>query len=162
MQIWSITVDAVNNSISGGQPCVVEFGGSLAYGDVLTVEAQATDTWSFNAGATPTNADGAMVTFGPDNREVTIDWSQFSPVSPVNPPAGSNASAYRFGVGCLVGSMDGGNSFFAVGTRFSTTYMGGTSPTAPSSLALYYWDGYTPDNDGTITLTVQLTSPTAS
>ncbi|HEV7806941.1 MAG TPA: hypothetical protein VGO80_14050 [Solirubrobacteraceae bacterium] len=50
--------------------------------------------------------------------------------------------------GSLVGSLDGGKTYFAIGTRMEMTIL------APGRLALYYWDVNNGDNSGSIVATV--------
>jgi hypothetical protein len=166
MGLYSTTVDSVTNSIGGGTAAVVTFQTPLKVGDVLTIQTPLTQTWSSGGGPGYTNADGVTVTSG--SGPVQITWSSFNPGTPgadvvTTYPA---ASGYSFGVGCLVGSLDGGNSFFSVGTNFTTTVLGNgllaTTP-APSTkpaladLSLFFWDVNAGDNLGSLPVTVTVT-----
>ena len=165
MRTWEMTVDAKKNSIAelggeGGTPAVVPFNPSLQYGDVLTVETEITNTWNSGGGPLLTNADGVPVTIDPDTHEVTFRWDEYNPSNSPYQNKYPGALKAKFGVGCLVGSLDGGATFFAIGTRFSMMYLGGAGD-PPTELQMFYWDVNTGDNSGSIAFTVRLTSPTA-
>jgi hypothetical protein len=58
-------------------------------------------------------------------------------------------NGFSFLYGSLIGSLDGGKTFFAVGTRLEMTIV------CPAGvLLLYYWDINKADNSGSITATV--------
>jgi len=171
MGMYAITVDAKANSIAaqsqggtvyGGQPAKVTFNRPLTSGDVLSIQTQPFVTWNSGGGPGATNADGVPV------NPPQVLWEDLNPGTPEpalvqNYPA---AAKYSFAIGSLVGSLDGGLSFFAIGTSFTTTILGnGLLPSAnpPSipTLLLFYWDVNCLDNTGAIQFAVQVTRPSA-
>jgi hypothetical protein len=59
-------------------------------------------------------------------------------------------NGFSFLYGSLIGSLDGGQTFFPVGTRLEMTILG------PGRLSLYYWDLNNADNFGDVAVTVVL------
>ncbi|MBV8517349.1 MAG: hypothetical protein JO197_08090 [Acidobacteria bacterium] len=120
-------VKAKDNSISGGAPLNTNV--SLQPGQLLTISASPDDTWSAGAANRTSNANG------------------------LGNPQGGNFGLfthgnYSFLYGSLIGSLDAGKTFFAVGTRLEMTIL------APGRLSLYYWDINNADNTGEVTATV--------
>lgn len=161
MSNYLAIVDSNKNSVQGGQPVVVTFkGGALNYGDVLTISTSTSTVWS-NGGTPPpgTNADGAQVTI--NNGEITILWNTVLPVQPTNnpslPPYTIQATNYTYGVGCLVGSFDNGQTYFPIGTNYNFIYLGtGAGSSAPKNISLFFWDLNQGDNSGSITFDISL------
>jgi len=121
-------VKAKENSVSGGVPAVT--GISVSKGDLLTVSVAADDKWSAGGGKRESNANGLSNPFGDD-------FGFFA------------HNGYSFLYGSLVGSLDGGKTFFAVGTRLEMTIF-----CPPGRLTLYYWDVNNVDNTGSVIATV--------
>jgi hypothetical protein len=63
----------------------------------------------------------------------------------IPPFKGFNAVA-----GALVGSLDGGGTFFGIGLFLQMSVV----VSSPSKLSLCCWDGYYPDNSGSLTVNV--------
>jgi hypothetical protein len=105
MEIYLVTVDAMQNSIVGGIPAAVTFDSPLLPGDVLSISANITDLWTSEGGHRSVNADGVALSKGPP---VTLDWASYSPgtPSPANVADYKNAAHYMFGIDCLVGSTN--------------------------------------------------------
>lgn len=124
-------VQAKQNSVSGGAP--MNTGIVLKPGQLLTVSVPADDTWSAGPANRTSNANG------------------------LGNPLGGNFGTFAKGAfvylyGSLVGSLDGGQTFFGVGTRLEMTIL------APGKLSLFYWDSNNADNTGSITATVAVYS----
>ncbi len=164
MGLYQVTVDSQANSIvqqmgGGGVPAIIQFREALNPGDVLTFTCPLIQMWNSGGGPGNTNADGVAVNMGPP---ISIDWTTFNPARPAPDSSSTlpfpNAANYSFGIGCLVGSLDGGTSFFAIGTDFTLTNLGnGLGTSAPTALWLFYWDINADDNRGSMTVYVSLT-----
>jgi|ERR1041385_2273286 hypothetical protein len=120
-------VKANQNSVSGGT--ALNTGISVHPGQLLTISASPDDTWSAGAANRTSNANG------------------------LGNPLGGNFGTFANGnfvflYGSLVGSLDGGKTYFPVGTRMEMTVL------APGTLSLYYWDINNADNTGDVTATV--------
>jgi hypothetical protein len=129
MSQHQFVINAKNNSVSGGAP--VNTGIALTPGNVLTITVPPDQTWSAGAGNRTSNANGLSNPQGGN-------FGTFS----------HNGFSYLYG--SLVGSVDGGKTFFPVGTRLEMTVLG------PGNLSLYYWDINNADNSGQVTATVAL------
>lgn len=126
---YQFVVDAKNNSVSGGVGLNTNI--SVKPGQLLTISVPPDDTWSAGAANRTSNANGLGNPLGGNFGTFT-----------------KNGSVFLFG--CLVGSFDGGQTFFAVGTRLEMTILG------PGRLSLFYWDSNNQDNTGSVTATVAL------
>jgi hypothetical protein len=170
MGLYLVTVDSVTNSVSAGSvaagtvapAAVLTFTNPLTAGDVLTIQTPLTEVWSSGGGPGNTNADGVALVTTPGTGQVTVDWTSYSPGQPSTQASYPAATNYNFGIGCLVGSLDGCLSFFTVGTKFTTTILGNgllasTNPPSIPTLSLVYWDVNNNDNVGAITFTVTVT-----
>ncbi len=129
MATHQFTVKAKENSVSGGVP--MDTGIALAPGQLLTISVAPNDTWSAGADNRTSNANGLGNPLGGNFGTFT-----------------KNGSTFLYG--SLVGSMDGGRTFFPVGTRLEMTILG------PGKLSLFYWDINNADNSGSILATVTL------
>ena len=122
-------VKAKENSVSGGTPLVT--GISVTKGELLTISVPADDTWRAGAANRESNANGLGNPLGDDFGVFTHN-------------------GFSFLFGSLVGSLDGGKTFFAVGTRMEMSII------PAGRLALYYWDVNKDDNSGSVTATVEV------
>jgi hypothetical protein len=121
-------VKAKENSVSGGTPLVT--GITVSKGELLTISVSPDDKWSAGAADRESNANGLSNPFGGNYGVFTH-------------------KGFSFFYGSLVGSLDGGKTFFAVGTRMEMSIL------IPSGrLTLYYWDVNKDDNSGSVTATV--------
>jgi hypothetical protein len=125
----TFVVDAKNNSLSGGTP--LNTGIVVGPGHLLTVSVPSDDTWSAGAGPRTSNANG------------------------LGNPLGNNFGThpkgpFKFLFGSLVGTLDGGNTYFSVGTRLEMSIQ------VRGTLELVYWDVNNGDNTGSITATVEV------
>ena len=121
----TVKVNAKINSISGGQPA--NTGVNVTKGDLLVISVDANQKWSAGTASNLTsNANG------------------------LNNPIGGNLPLFRRGdfaflYGSLIGSIDGGKTFFPVGTNLTMPIL-----TKRGSLQLYYWDINKADNKGSV------------
>lgn len=126
-----LKVDAKAHSISGGKG--LNTGFSLRPGDILTIVAGPDDKWAAGSPNRYSNANG------------------------LGNPLGGNFGLYRRGdqsflYGALVGSLDGGKTFFSVGTHLSMTVL------TEGTLTLHYWDSNNQDNAEFISVIIQIYS----
>lgn len=125
----TFVVKAKENSSTAGTPLVT--GISVAPGDLLTISVPADDTWSAGAANRTSNANGLG--------------------NPLGGNFGTHTQGpFEFLFGSLVGTLDGGKSYFAVGTRLEMTIL------VKGRLGLVYWDVNNVDNTGSITATVEV------
>ena len=122
-------IKAKENSVSGGVP--LDTGIDVKPGKLLTISVPSDQTWSAGAANRTSNANGLGNPLGGNFGTFT-----------------HNGFVYLFG--CLVGSIDGGKTFFPVGTRLEMTILGS------GRLVLFYWDVNNQDNSGSVTATVEL------
>lgn len=125
----NFTVDARTHSISGGTG--LDTGIALSPGQLLTVHVDPDETWSAGAADRTSNANGLGNPLGGD-------YGLF----------GRGAQSFLFGA--LVGSLDGGATFFGVGTQLSMTIL------TEGTLSFYYWDSNHEDNSGQLRVSVQV------
>lgn len=125
----SFQVRARDNSVSGGVGLNTGIG--VQPGQRLRISANANDTWRLGGGNRVCNANG------------------------LGNPLGGNFGFHTRGpqsflFGALVGSLDGGRTFFGVGTQLVMTIL--TSGT----LTLYCWDSNNADNAESIQVNVTI------
>lgn len=121
-------VKAKENSVTGGTALVT--GITVSKGQLLTISVAPDDKWSAGAADRESNANGLSNPFGGNYGVFT-------------------KGPFSFFYGSLVGSLDNGKTFFAVGTRLEMSIL------IPSGrLLLYYWDSNNADNTGSVTATV--------
>jgi len=121
-------VKAKENSVSGGAPMVT--GVAVTKGQLLTISVAQDDKWSAGAADRTSNANGLSNPFGGNYGVFT-------------------KGPFSFFYGSLVGSLDDGKTYFAVGTRMEMSIL------VPSGkLLLYYWDSNNADNSDSVTATV--------
>jgi len=124
-------VFAKKNSISGGVG--METGLEVTKGQYLLITVDEEDTWSAGGGPRTSNADGLGNPLG-------HNFGNF------------NKAGGSFLYGSLVASLDGGKTFFLVGTKwFGTASNDGV-------LSFYYWDSNQGDNGGSVIANVQIDS----
>jgi hypothetical protein len=121
-------VKAKENSVSGGVGLVT--GITVTKGQLLTIGVAQDDKWSAGAADRESNANGLSNPFGGNYGVFT-------------------KGPFSFFYGSLIGSLDEGKTYFAVGTRMEMSIL---FPTG--RLLLYYWDSNNADNTGSITATV--------
>lgn len=121
-------VKAKENSVSGGVPMVT--GVSVTKGELLTISVSPDDKWRAGAADRESNANGLSNPFGGNYGVFTH-------------------GSFSFFYGSLVGSLDGGKTFFAVGTRMEMSIL-----IPEGRLTLYYWDVNKDDNSGSVIATV--------
>lgn len=121
-------VKAKENSVSGGAP--LNTGIVVTKGELLTISVSPDDKWSAGAADRESNANGLSNPFGGN-------YGLFA------------HNGFSFFYGSLVGSIDGGKTFFAVGTRMEMSIL-----IQEGRLTLYYWDVNNGDNSGSVIATV--------
>jgi hypothetical protein len=125
----TFAIDAKNNSLTGGTP--LSTGITVGPGDLLTVSVPSDDTWSAGAANRTSNANGLG--------------------NPLGGSFGTFAKGpFQFLYGSLVGTIDGGNTYFAVGTRLEMSIQ------VKGKLELVYWDMNNADNSGCIHATIEV------
>ena len=125
----TFVVDAKNNSLTGGTP--LNTGITVGPGTLLTVSVPSDDTWSAGAANRTSNANGLG--------------------NPLGGNFGTHAQGpFKFLFGSLVGTLDGGATYFAVGTRLEMSIQ------VQGTLKLVYWDQNNGDNTGSVTATVEV------
>jgi hypothetical protein len=67
-----------------------------------------------------------------------------------------SGDGFSFHFGSLIGRLGAGN-YFKIGTSYSSGILAGLL--GPTQLELFYWDTFTADNSGSVTLDVQLAEP---
>jgi|JI6StandDraft_1071083.scaffolds.fasta_scaffold00758_5 hypothetical protein len=122
-------VDAKAHSVSGGKG--LNTGFQLQPGDILTITAGPDDKWAAGKPNRYSNANG------------------------LGNPLGGKFGLYRRGeqsflYGALVGSLDGGKTFFSVGTHLSMTVL------TEGTLTLHYWDNNNADNVEFVQVIIQI------
>ncbi|PRQ03308.1 hypothetical protein ENSA5_16980 [Enhygromyxa salina] len=124
------TVKAKANSITGGKG--LNTGITVGPGQLLVVSADPNDQWSAGSGPRRSNANGLGNPLGQ------------------NFGLHTHAGGQSFLFGALVGSLDGGETFFGVGTYLVMTVL------TKGELSLYYWDSNNHDNSDQIRVVVNM------
>lgn len=107
-------------------------GINLALGKVLVIDCDRKDTWSIDPNpGFASNANGSGNPFGAPGGFFTI-------------------KGHTFRSGSLVGSLDGGVTFFPVGTKMEMTIL------RPGMLRLYFWDVDHANNVGSVQVHVEV------
>ena len=129
-ELQSVYVNAERNGVIGSHGAQA---GTFVTGQVITITCNANDKWNINTrnGASRCNANGF----------------NNLPVAPPNFPQ-------TFLAGCIVGSFDGGRTFFSVGTKAVITICAAVHGTDRVDLTLYCWDSFYTDNEGEISVSV--------
>ena len=126
-------VQAKENSISGGSS--LSTGIAVKPGQVLIISADPNETWKvgtdIGTGRGVSNANGLGNPLGGDHGFL-------------------NRNGQSFLYGCLVGSLDGGRTYFGVGTHLTMTIL------TKGTLTLHYWDENNIDNSGAIRVHVNV------
>jgi hypothetical protein len=126
---YEFVVKAKDHSVSENGVLLPTFI-SVAHHQILTVSVPADQLWGCAEGQTYTSNANGLSNLGA--------WSH------------NGLTAF---VGSLVGSLDGGTSFFGIGTRLEMSILipGG-------DLHLGYWDSDSDNNHGSVTATVAVYS----
>ena len=146
------TVKAFDNSTSGGTGVAVV---GFNVNDAFTVSVNPLDLW--NAGPLPrwSNADGLILGSPPVTGGYTDASGDVLPAGTIGPGTFADwtqgSPALEAAYGSLVGSWNGGTSFFKIGTSYSGVAAG-------STLNLYYFDSNNGDNTGSILADVNVTA----
>lgn len=123
-EISTFDILANENSVSGGVGVVID---DFLSGDIIRLSADEGDTWQLHEdGDIVTNGDGQE---GAENA-ITIGGQTFQ-------------------TGTLVGSFDGGLTYFSIGTSTEI------APTADGQLTLWCWDSDKDNNSDFIAVSVQ-------
>ncbi|PRQ05694.1 hypothetical protein [Enhygromyxa salina] len=122
-------VKAKEHSVSGGVGLAT--GITVRPGQLLQITADPNDRWSAGVKDRVSNANG------------------------LGNPLGGNYGLHTRGdqsflYGALVGSLDGGKTFFGVGTSLTMTLV------TDGKLTLHYWDSNNHDNSGTVRVMVRI------
>ncbi|MFN6131322.1 MAG: hypothetical protein ACK46L_00160 [Synechococcaceae cyanobacterium] len=131
MPAQQFEVNAKENSQTGG--AALNTGITVAKGDKLIIKVAEDDTWSAGGSDRTSNANGLIA----GNKYGGVYGTFTSPKTGTTFPYGS-----------LVGSLDGGKSYFLVGTNFDAPV------TQAGTLTLCYWDQNNHDNSGSVTVSV--------
>lgn len=123
-------VKAKENSITAGKPLDTDI--RVKPGDLIVVTASPDDTWSAGPADRTSNANGLGNPLG---------GKQYGLYS---------NGTYQFLYGSLIGTLDDGKTYFAVGTYMTMTVL------TEGVLKFVYWDGFSADNSGLVKVTVQL------
>jgi hypothetical protein len=134
MPVKQFEVKAKENSVSGGTP--LDTGITVSVGDRLTITAAENDTWCCGTSDMTSNANGLIA----GNKFGGVYGMMASPSAP----------KYSFPYGSLVATVDGGKTFFPVGTKFDSPYW------RAGKLAFVYWDANGEDNTGSVTVSVEV------
>jgi hypothetical protein len=150
-------VDARLNSIVSGSGLATI---SLLAGQSFTVTADVNDLWSAGSGPRWSNADGLTGLVFQTALTDATDSSKGNAPYPIGAQVGQDfgigsAFGLQAHTGTLVGSLNGGASFFKLGTNYT-----GVAVTA-GTLKLYYFDAGGQANEGAITANVTAAVPEA-
>lgn len=131
------TVMAKENSTGGsGHPLAT--GINVKPGQLMTIDVDPCDSWVAGTPNRTSNANGLGNPFGGNFGLWTI-------------------GNHSFPYGALVGSLDGGKTYFPVGTRLEMTVL------FPGQLTLHYWDADSDNNSESVVATVAVyTGPDTS
>ncbi|GET41275.1 hypothetical protein [Microseira wollei] len=139
MATQQFTIDAVKNCSTDGSLCQTKI--ALKDGQLLIVKVdEPTKTWSAYKDCKKSwvNANGiSAVTNKIDGlyKEATIlDWNYES----------------EFALGSLIGTLDGGRTYFPVGTHLEMTIL------KAGELSFFFWGGDANTNAGSLTVTVEV------
>lgn len=123
----NITVNAKKDSVAK-IPLEGADAGTIKPGDLLIISCSQTDEWEVSTGGElmETNANGL-------GNHMTSRGNQ------------------TIRTGALVGSLDGGATYFSIGTRLEMVVTAVNSNGTNPNLKLYCWDSDFEDNSGTIT-----------
>jgi hypothetical protein len=124
-------VKAKENSVTGGTP--LKTGIAVAPGDILVVNVPPNQSW--------------FLVTGQEDAEANANGRR--------PKAKTLLALYRIGnfefvYGALVGSFDGGKSYFPVGTHLTMTILNS------GTLTLHFWDSDSANNSGSVKATVEV------
>lgn len=128
----TVNVEAKVNSVGQGTGAPA---GTYKAGQVINITCPPSATWNLNTASRrwTTDANGRPNTPLPIDNEEQV-----------------------FQAGALVGSFDGGKTFFSVGLRSTISVSVYSKDLKPSELTLYCWDSYEGDNAGTIPAEIEV------
>lgn len=123
---FKVTVGAKRDSTARGTESGAQVG-PIAIGDMVVINTNPKDTWNVSSGSAQyeVNANGS-------------------------PDSISSRNKQNFRNGSLVGSLDGGDTFFAIGTRAQVMVLAATDNGKNPNLRLYCWDSDFENNSGEI------------
>ena len=127
-----VGVNANGNSAAGRNGVRV---GNFRAGDVIRISCSESEQWNLNIGSGR--------------------WSCNANGRP-NTPLPMEGNHQIFQAGALVGSLDGGQTFFSVGTLAVITVCSYLSTDQEAELTLYCWDINDADNSGTIGVEIEV------
>jgi hypothetical protein len=127
-----VKVAAKDNSVTGGVGAKGNAKITVTPGQRLIITVDPKETWSANP-----NADRTSNANGLGNPLGSAKYGLYQ------------KNCQKLPYGALVGSLDGGNTFFAVGTYLEMTIL------VPGELTLHYWDENNFDNGGSIRASVK-------
>jgi hypothetical protein len=121
-----VIVRAKDNS-TAKIPMTGASAGTIAPGSLVSIRCSKTDEWEISEGheGHEVNANGVP------NEIATLGNQTFS-------------------YGCIVGSWDGGKTFFPVGTHLDMVACVAKADNSPAELTLYCWDSDFENNSGSI------------
>ena len=121
-----VIVRAKDNS-TAKNPMIGASAGTIAPGMLVSIRCSKTDEWEISEGHEhhEVNANGVP-------NEITTRGNQ------------------TFTYGCMVGSWDGGKTFFPVGTHLDMVASVANPDGSPAELTLYCWDSDFENNGGSI------------
>ncbi|MGK7932221.1 MAG: hypothetical protein AB4041_12415 [Microcystaceae cyanobacterium] len=125
----SFLVNAKENCVTDGTP--LNTGIKVHPGQLLTISVCPEEQWCAGAGDRVGNANGLGNCLGKD-------FGIFQ------------KGDFGFLYGSLIGTLDGGKTYFPVGTKMEMTVLN------YGELSLVYWDGYENDNSDSIKVVVQI------
>jgi hypothetical protein len=123
---WQFDVDSKANSVTQSVPSLLKTGLCLQPGDLITVDVHPLDFWSLGVGDSNLNftANG--------RRSDGTNWADLNKFNQI------------FEYGSLVGTLDGGKTFFSVGTHLQMTALNA------GNLSFACWDADNGNNKGVI------------
>ena len=124
-----VKVLARQHSVTGGVGAPTQV--KVKLGQILVIATEPTDTWVAGPGKRTSGPNGLGNPLG-------ADFGLYA------------KGDFKFPFGSLVGSLDKGKTFFAVGSYLAMTVL------TPGPLTLHFWDENHSDNSGHIVATVQV------
>ncbi len=139
---WQVTIDAKNNSSTAAQ--FIDTGIEVAIGYLLIINVDPQQTWTPYASYPQSTVDA---------NGISVLTKKIDGIYKEEPGARSQEVNFQFPFGSLVGTVDGGRTYFPVGTHLEMTLL--YQVTTPK-LTLLFWGGDKNTNSGSITVNVEL------